>query len=93
MLCAFVGVILMSITKSESSIQTSHTIQFLSIIAIAFPAFLLAVTNIFLRVFNKHHNFNIFVFYYSLGLGVLSYSFPLFKPDLVNTDQYDFYSI
>ena len=93
MLSAFSGVVLLSITKSESKNQTEYYVQIISIMLVIYTSITIALLNIFLRVFNKYHSFYLYGFYYAVNMALLSFVLLIFYPNVYHFSEYDLYCI
>ena len=88
---AFLGVFVMMINKQSSSIDASYTIQMLSLGMVILSCILSSLSSIFIRSFNKVHNYLIFPFYSSIIIIIFWLSLVVIYPSTYNFEEYSWY--
>ena len=89
----FFGVMLLSLSNTNSSVQSEYYLKIFAVLSCIYAAILIALSLVFLRSFNKVHNYLLYGFYYALALLSLSCILLLIYPTVFNFKHYEIKSI
>lgn len=85
---SFIGILLFSISKTNSGDEISYVVQTMAILGALSMAVSGSACSLFMKTFTKDHNHLVFPFYYAIAISSVSISLLVFTPNVFNFEYY-----